>query len=148
MTYRPSRYLIGDMLNFNMKLDMLLAYAMSVINEENPEAPWYGPWGLVLTRMIDSGEHLVLFPQPRFRATSTRKSRVPDFDVAEVVLNEMTHGVSRRSLIIVEVKAPIAPHNIGGSPENDRTLKQWKGQMPNSKPKWRTYSLACQHLIM
>ncbi|KAF9508149.1 hypothetical protein BS47DRAFT_1350731 [Hydnum rufescens UP504] len=67
--------------------------------------------------MIDSDENLVLFPKPCFLSIATGTFRVPDFNVAEI-----NHKVTRRPLLIVELKAPSTPHNIGGDPYDDPNI--------------------------
>ncbi|KAF9512103.1 hypothetical protein BS47DRAFT_1486477 [Hydnum rufescens UP504] len=100
------------MLNFDVKLEGLLQHAMRVSNQRNAEAPWYGPWGLILTRMMDSGEYLVMFSQPRFFAPAFNSYRTPDFDVSEMIYDPQSGQIFCRPLLIVEVKAPLFPHSL------------------------------------
>jgi hypothetical protein len=119
------------MLNFEMKLEGLLQHAMRVSNQRNAEAPWYGAWGLILTRMMDSGEYLVMFSQPRFFAPAFHSYRTPDFDVSEIIHDPQGGQIFCRPLLIVEVKAPLFPHSLDPweRDENAGILRATSGQL-------------------
>ncbi|KAF9513974.1 hypothetical protein BS47DRAFT_1362058 [Hydnum rufescens UP504] len=92
------------------KIRKNIQFALSVVHERRPEAPWYGVWGPVLEQLTTPDDDLSVFAQPALQPEFTTRYRIPDFGIYEVMENLGTHETTRQITVIMEIKAPIAPH--------------------------------------
>ncbi|KAF9512107.1 hypothetical protein BS47DRAFT_1345911, partial [Hydnum rufescens UP504] len=101
--------------------------------------------GLILTRVIDSGQYLVMFSQPRFFAPAFNSYRTPDFDVCEIIQDPQSRQIFCRPHLIVEVKAPSFPHSLGPGERDKNTDILMATSELN---KWGIYLPAGQGLLL